>query len=134
LEEERRDRIVERNERSVHVRSFTALRQQIDDRSQKAVVLKMRGNPSTKLTIALEAPVKKSLTTTFRELAESSDVLYTGEFPKESAMIDRIVFSEHYESEFEVADTGASGAADWYYVRVTQTNGQMAWSSPIWVG
>ena len=24
--------------------------------------------------------------------------------------------------------------ADWYYVRVTQHNGHMAWSSPIWVG
>ena len=23
---------------------------------------------------------------------------------------------------------------DWYYVRVTQHNGHMAWSSPIWVG
>ena len=23
---------------------------------------------------------------------------------------------------------------DWYYVRVTQHNGQLAWSSPIWIG
>jgi hypothetical protein len=23
---------------------------------------------------------------------------------------------------------------DWYYVRVTQHNGHLAWSSPIWVG
>ena len=23
--------------------------------------------------------------------------------------------------------------ADWYYVRVTQEDGEMAWSSPIWI-
>jgi len=131
LEEDRRDRIIERNERGVRVRSFTALRQQIDDRSQKAVVLKMRGDPSTKLTVTLDAPVKQSLATTFRELAESSEALYTGEFPRESAMLNRIVFNEHYETAFQIEDTGAK--ADWYYVRVAQANGQMAWSSPIWV-
>ena len=48
-------------------------------------------------------------------------------------MINRIVFSEHYESSFDVADTGDGAGVDWYYVRVTQTNGQMAWSSPVWV-
>ncbi|HTM50439.1 MAG TPA: DUF3604 domain-containing protein [Bryobacteraceae bacterium] len=135
LEEERRDKVLERTGHGAHVRSFTALRQQIDDRSQKAVVLKMRGNAATKLTIALEAPAKMSLTKTFAELAESSDMLYTGDFPRESAMINRIVFNEHYESSFDLQDTGARGSsADWYYVRVTQTNGQMAWSSPVWVG
>ena len=62
-------------------------------------------------------------------------MLYTGDFPRESAMINRIVFNEHYESSFDFEDTGNNRAtADFYYVRVTQTNGQMAWSSPIWVG
>ena len=107
----------------MRVRSFTALRQQVDDRSQKAVVLKMRGDPSTKLTVTLEAPIKKALVTTFRELAESSEVLYTGEFPRESSMLNRIVFNEHYESTFQVQDTGDGAKADWYYVRVAQANG-----------
>jgi hypothetical protein len=66
-------------------------------------------------------------------LAESSEVLYTGEFPRESAMLNRIVFNEHYETTFQFEDAGAGAAADWYYVRVAQANGQMAWSSPIWV-
>jgi hypothetical protein len=133
LEETRRDRIVERTARSLRVRSFTALRQQIEDRSQKAVVLKMRGGPDTKLTISLDVPSKQTLTMTFRELAESSEVLYTGEFPRESALLNRIVFNEHYETSFEVYDTGEGARTDWYYVRVVQSNGQHAWSSPIWV-
>ncbi len=133
LEEERRDMVLDRTERSVRVRSFTALKQQIEDRSQKALVLKMRGAPDTKLTVALDAPSKHALTMTFRDLAESSEVLYTGEFPRESALLNRIVFNENYETSFEVHDTGNGAQADWYYIRVVQANGQLAWSSPIWV-
>ena len=133
LEEERRDQILERTDRSVRVRSFTALKQQIEDRSQKALVLRMRGGPETKLTIALQAPSVQSLTMSFRELAESSEVLYTGEFPKESALLNRIVFHPHFETSFQVNDTGNGSQADWYYVRAVQSNGQLAWSSPIWV-
>jgi hypothetical protein len=133
FEEDRRDRILERTDHGVRVQSFTALRQQIDDRSQKAVVLKMRGGPDTKLTIALEAPVRKSLTTTLRDLADSSDMLSTGDFPRESAMLNRLVFQENSDSSLQWNDTGSGSQADWYYVRVTQANGQMAWSSPIWV-
>ena len=71
LEEERRDKIVERTDRSVRVRSFTALRQQIEDRSQKGLVLKMRGGPDAKLTITLRLPSEQTLTTSFRDLPES---------------------------------------------------------------
>jgi hypothetical protein len=35
--------------------------------------------------------------------------------------------------EWEDAAPPAAEKANYYYVRVTQTNGQMAWSSPIWV-
>ncbi len=133
LEEERRDQVLDRTERSVRVRSFTALRQQIEDRSQKALILKMRGGPDTKLTVSLDVPSKQTLSMTFRDLAESSEVMYTGEFPKESALLNRIVFNEHYETSFDVDDIGDGAQADWYYVRVVQANGQHAWSSPIWV-
>lgn len=133
LEEERRDQILDRTQHSVRVRSFTALKQQLADRSQKAVVLKLSGGPDSRLTIALSKPVSKSLTLTLRDLAESSEALYTGEFPNESAMVNRLVFSEHFQTNFELRDTSDGARVDWYYVRVTQSNGQMAWSSPIWV-
>ena len=133
LEEDRRDRIVERSEQSLRVRSFTALRQQVEDRSQKAVVLRMRGGADTKLTITLDAPTRQTLSLTLGELAESSEVLYTGEFPRESSLLNRLVFSEHYETSFQISDTGNGSQADCYYVRVVQSNGQHAWSSPIWV-
>lgn len=36
--------------------------------------------------------------------------------------------------QFELLDVPPPGAANYYYVRVTQAGGDMAWSSPVWVG
>jgi hypothetical protein len=38
-----------------------------------------------------------------------------------------------FGAAFRVVDRGKRGPTDWYYVRVVQANGHMAWSSPIWV-
>jgi hypothetical protein len=129
----RRDRILERDRQGVRVESFTSLRQQIDDVSQKAVVLKARGGPDAKLTISLESPGRVSLTQSFGQLAESGEMLFSGEFPRESAMVHRLVFADHSETSCSVRDQDEGKGANWYYVRVVQANGQLAWSSPIWV-
>jgi hypothetical protein len=133
FDEKRRDRIVERSQSGVRIRSFTALREQFEDSPTKAVVLKVRGGPETRLTVALDSPSKQSLTLRLRELAESGETLFTGPFPRESGMAHRLVFGEHYQTSFSFADADAGAAANWYYVRVVQANGQLAWSSPIWV-
>jgi hypothetical protein len=109
------------------------LRQQIEDVSQKAIVLKVRGGPEARLTISVESPGKVALTQSFRELAESGEMLFTGEFPRESAMVHRLVFADHYETSFSLLDRDEGKSAHGYYVRVIQANGQLAWSSPIWV-
>jgi hypothetical protein len=133
LEEGRRDRVVERSPRHLRLKSFTALRQQFEDYSQKAVVLKVRGNPNTRIAVRLESPTRVSLTRSFRELAETGEMLFTGDFPKESAMLHRLVFADHYRTRFTTADEDDGEGVDWYYVRVVQANEQYAWSSPIWV-
>ena len=38
------------------------------------------------------------------------------------------------DCDFEYVDHGAADHGDYYYVRVKQLDGAMAWSSPIWVG
>jgi hypothetical protein len=133
LEEGRRDRVLDRSEGGFRVQSFTALRQNIEDVSTKAVVLKIRGNPETRLTIALERPSRQSVTYSLRELAESSETLNTGPFPKESALIHRLVFHDHYDTSFRFTDRDGGAGVNWYYARVVQANGQLAWSSPVWV-
>jgi len=133
LDESRRDRIVERTDEAVRVQSFTALKQQVDDYSQKAVVLRVAGGPETRLTVSCTRPTRCSLGRTFAELAECNEMLFTRPFPWESAMLHRVVFSANYETAFAVQDEAPGKGADWYYVRVVQANGQYAWSSPIWV-
>jgi hypothetical protein len=133
LDEDRRDRILSRSERELRVQSFTARRDQFEDNSTKAVVLKVRGGPETRLRVELESPARVSLSQTFQQLAESGEMLYTGDFPKESAMLHRLVFHDHYHTAYTLSDADEGEGVNRYYVRAVQANGQLAWSSPIWV-
>ncbi len=131
--ETRHDKILSRSAERVHVRSYTARRQELDDYAQKAIVLRASGGPETKVTVTCTKPRPCSLTQTFRQLAESGEMLFPKPFPYESAMFHRLVFNENYETAFTVNDEDEGAGVNWYYVRVFQSNGEMAWSSPIWV-
>jgi len=72
-----------------------------------------------------------SLARTFAELAESNNMLFTGDFPRESAMLHRLVYYDYYHTPFSASDEDGAGGVNWHYVRVVQANGQLAWSSPI---
>jgi len=133
FDENRRDRILDKTLHSVRVQSFTARRDQFEDIANKAVVLKVRGGPDTQLSVSLKTPSHIALRRSLRELAESGETLFTGSFPKESALIHRLVFRENYHTEYTVRDVDDGVQTSWYYVRVTQSNGQLAWSSPVWV-
>jgi hypothetical protein len=85
------------------------------------------------VTVKLEQPTQVSLSQSFRQLAESNEMLFTGDFPKESAMLHRLVFHDHYHTRYTVSDEDAGESVNWYYVRVVQANEQYAWSSPVWV-
>ncbi len=133
LDEFRRDRIVRSDGKSVRVQSYTALKQRLDDYSQKALVLRIRGDAETRVTVRCTKPTKCELTQSFAELEESNEMLFTRPFPWESAMLHRVVHHDHWETAFTVADEGDGSAADWYYVRVFESNGELAWSSPVWI-
>lgn len=45
----------------------------------------------------------------------------------------RAIPYEGYHAQFSYIDDEIEEGENYYYVRVTQLNGQMAWSSPIWV-
>lgn len=38
------------------------------------------------------------------------------------------------DHEFEFIDTESPKQGDYYFVRVRQLDGGMAWSSPVWIG
>lgn len=133
LDEDRRDIINKMTSNEAQVTSYTSLKDMVDDFSQKGVVLKVDGTPESKLEIVLNQPTHVSMSLQLKDIVECNEAFYTRKFPYESAMIQRVVFKDHYHTTFTINDEGDGSSADWYYVRVVQANEQLAWSSPIWV-
>jgi hypothetical protein len=133
FDEERRNRIKTVHDRSCEVISYTSRMQAYEERATNSIILGIQGSPKTKLTTTLTQPTKMAITKSLTQLAKSSDVEFTGPFTSESILLHRIVFSENYRTEFEFTDKPGTEKTDWYYVRAVQSNGSLAWSSPIWL-
>jgi hypothetical protein len=133
FDEDRRNNLEILNKNSYGVKSYTSRTQAYEERATNSIVLKIQGNPETKLFLQFSKPIKQRLSTTLQALAKSSVVEFTGPFTSESILIHRLVFSENYQTSFVINDKHHSDQTDWYYVRVAQTNNSYAWSSPIWV-
>ncbi len=133
FDEDRRDRVLERSETACRWQSFTGRKAAFLDAPGKAMIFELEAHGDTQVRLDIEAPARRSVRRSLLELAQENVVEFTGGFPAESVLVHRPVLPEHYEAQFELADRGGP-AADYYYVRVAQSNGQLAWSSPIWVG
>ncbi len=133
FDEERRNKIINTNDKSYEVISYTSRMQAYEEKATNSIILEILGSPKTKLKVSLNQPVNKKLTKSLEQLKESSDTVFTGPFTSESMLLHRIVFSENYQTEFEFTDERKAEKTDWYYVRVVQRNGSLAWSSPIWL-
>ena len=133
LDEDRRNRITTRGETALHVKSYTSRLDAYAERPTNAVVLKVQADPDSQLVIQTSKPAKKVFRKTLAELLESNEVIFTGPFPDESILVHRLVPSALATSTFTLTDKRRGDTADWYRIRVVQANGQLAWSSPIWV-
>ncbi len=133
LSESRRNLIKEQTKNTCLIKSYTSRQQAFAEKPTNAVVLNISGTPETKLSLTINKPTKMVINKLLKEFEEKNDIFFTGPFPDESLLIHPLVFSEHFKTEFNIIDKQLSGSIDWYYIRVIQANGQLAWSSPIWV-
>ncbi|MHC4298217.1 MAG: DUF3604 domain-containing protein [Planctomycetota bacterium] len=133
FDEQRRNRLAKVDDRRCEVTSYTSRMKAYEERATNSIILEIQGSPQTKLTMAMTEPAQMDFTKSLGQLAESSDVKFTGPFTSESVLLPRITFAENYKGEFEFTDKRTPEKTDWYYVRVVQSNGSLAWSSPIWV-
>ena len=133
FDEERRNRIGNVTDTSCEVVSYTSRLQAYEERATNSIILEVQGSPKTELAIALTQPSQMTVTKTLKQLAQSSHVAFTGPFTSESILLYRLAFARNHHTEFELVDERQSKGTDWYYTRVTQSNGSMAWSSPIWI-
>jgi hypothetical protein len=87
---------------------------------------------------AMEEFPGRTTTCSLAELLSESFTDYLGGHASPAFRLHRAPLPEEYEWSFELEDrapegTDGFGGRDVYYVRVRQTNGQWAWSSPVWV-
>jgi hypothetical protein len=133
FDEKRRNKIKAVDDKSFEVISYSSRKQAYEEKATNSMILEILGSPETRLMIALTQPARMTITKSLEQLAQSSDITLTGPFTAESMMLHRIAFSENYQSEFEFTDKRRTSKTDWYYIRAVQSNGCLAWSSPIWL-
>jgi hypothetical protein len=134
--EELRDKLVAVSDTELKLTAFTTREHCFAEDPTKAVACEIEGGPDAVLALELRAPSAMKVEARLGDLVRDNVVEFTGPFTTESFIIGRLVGPSEYSATIRWQDRAAMGrpAPDWYYVRATQHNGHMAWSSPIWVG
>ncbi|MGH7202628.1 MAG: DUF3604 domain-containing protein [Planctomycetaceae bacterium] len=135
FDEDRRDRLRIVSETELHLQSATTRVDCYAEDPTKSLVVELEGGPDAVLSVQLSKPAEKTIEARLRDLREENVVEFTGVFTSESLIIGRLVGPTESAARIRWQDRRTERTPpDWYYVRVTQHNGHMAWSSPIWVG
>lgn len=114
--------------------SYTSRKDAFLQKPLNAVAFEIEYEQNGKVILETKKPSKLISEFDIVSLKNESLVEFTGDFPKESIKVHKAVPEHLYKVDFKFVDKGNCDRVDYYYVRVTQNNGQMAWSSPIWVG
>ncbi|MEM3871458.1 MAG: DUF3604 domain-containing protein [Nitrososphaeria archaeon] len=99
----------------------------------------------TKINFSLEEALKNERIIAFLDEAKSTIYEHFGLKPEDienhdvywhnawKMKIHKAIPYSAYHAKFSLVDRSPRIKEDYYYVRVIQKNGQMAWSSPIWI-
>jgi hypothetical protein len=133
--EELRDSVRRLDDSTFRLNSFTSRSNAYLEDATKAVVMEIEAGPDAVLSLELNEPTVRTFTAGLGDLCKDNLVEFTGVFTTESLMIHRPVGPEGFQASlvWEEESPHPEGT-DWYYARVAQSNGQLAWSSPIWIG
>ena len=119
----------------IQLSSFTSRVKCYAEDPTKAIIMELEGGPEALLSVNLRKPIEQQVVARLADLRDDNVVTFTGVFTSESYILQRLVGPTEYSARVRWNDRRAKVLGpDWYYVRVTQHNGQQAWSSPIWVG
>lgn len=134
FDEDLRDRLQVISDREVHLQSPTTRVNCYSEDPTKAVIFDLEAGPDAQLIVDLKQPVEQRVAARLADLVEDNVVTFTGVFTTESYILHRLVGPSEYAASVRWLDRGTEQGSDYYYARITQHNGHMAWSSPIWVG
>ena len=130
-----RDKLHFVSETKIHLQSNTTRAQCFAEDPAKALVCELEGGAKAVLTVQLKKPVEQVVRAALEDLISENVVTFTDVVTSESYIMHRLVAKSEYSATIRWRDRRpAEEGPDWYYVRVTQHNGQKVWSSPVWVG
>jgi len=133
FDEKRRHRLNSTDDQSFRWLSYTSRTGAYHEIPTNAMVFELDARGEDHLKLDLAAPAKLAFDYGLDDLARSSQIEFTGDFPSESFLVHRLVPQQHYRTRFSLDDDAGGDREDHYYVRVTQANGHIGWCSPIWV-
>ena len=135
FEETLRDRMRVVSPQEIHLQSNTTRENCYGEDPTKALVLTLDADPEAVLEVELRQPSKQVISTQLSSLLDDNVVTFTGVFTTESYILHRLVGPSDYAATVRWTDSRRDAEpGDYYYVRVHQRNGHLAWSSPVWVG
>ena len=114
--------------------TFATLASRYNREPSDQVVLEVEGSEDT--TLVLEMNEKRWSWSLEQLLNDSFLEVYRPEDARVDAVkvkVHSAVSDERYRFHGEWIDRSPDRETDYYYVRVRQTNGQTAWSSPVWI-
>ncbi|HUR59647.1 MAG TPA: DUF3604 domain-containing protein [Opitutaceae bacterium] len=130
-----RDKLTLVSATEIRLQSPTARSGSYREDPTKSVVCDFEAQADAELTVEVRQPAVKTVTARVRDLIDSNVVTIMGAFPSESFILERLVGPSESSARIRWQDRQPKSArADYYYVRVRQHNGHVAWASPIWVG
>jgi len=132
FDEARRHRIRPVGESAVDVVSYTSRRGAYRGNPNNSVVLEIEGDLDTVVALDVQNPGATSASFGFAELMESSRMLFIGPFPAEGLLVHRPVHFHESTISGETRIKVPDGSTN-VYLRARQMNGQIAWSSPVFI-
>ncbi len=135
FDEDRRDHLQVVSETELNLKSATTRVESYGEDPTKSLVLEIQGDIDTVLSVQLREPSEQTVQARLQDLIENNLIEFTGVFTSESLTVGPLLSPTEYTASIRWNDIRPKSTnTDWYHVRVTQHNGHMAWSSPIWVG
>ena len=115
------------------LKSYTARTGAFLEIPTNALVMEVEAAATDAITLNFAQPSQRSFSFTFAELFDGGRIEFMGDFPSESFLLHRLVAEPDYRLDFSVEDEASGTQEDYYYLRVSQTNNQHGWCSPLWV-
>jgi hypothetical protein len=132
FDEERRHRITRSSPASARVVSHTSRTGAFRQNPNQSLVLAVNPGADCELEVVVRQPRSVTRRIALQHLLHSSQWIPMGPFPAESVLLHRPVFPSEYRLS-DAVSFPVSRSRSYTYIRVREKNGQMAWTSPVFL-